>query len=289
MLHIILVLWIPGNLIHSPLKGQGAARCPQVAGGLTPTPGPLGKGPHPSSSGLLIRPSATATGPRRPAVPPSPPYSQKFPQTPPFPQKSYAVWLAITSDWHSWLFTICRESFPTGGHKLLEGRDQVLASLVFSRGPSRACCAQHALTNAWWTMNKEVTCEVFLTPLPSLYKQKKDPKGQSVVSFFPFWHHHKACWISSPAGDWTHAPALEHSLNLWTTRKLPGHSLNRDTVPCSTWIFPFPNSRLPFCIFKGFLLIFLHVLSPDIFISPSSVLFFTVAQEGNRWASLDNS
>lgn len=175
VLHI-LVLWIPGNLIHSPLKGQGAARCPQAAGGLTRTPGLLGKGPHPSSSGLLTRPSATATGPRRPAVPPSPPYSQKFPQTPPFPQKSYAVWLAITSDWHSWLFTTRRESFPTGGHKLLEGRDQVLASLVFSRQPSRAFCAQHTLTNAWWTMNKEFTCEVFLTATALTLRTKEGPQ-----------------------------------------------------------------------------------------------------------------
>lgn len=112
--------WIPGNLIHSPLKGQGAARCfHRRREWLTLTPGPLGKGPTRAardfSPGLSQQPQAPAVlGGALSTL-----LLAKFPSDTTFPQKSYAVWLAITSDWHSWLFTIRRELFPTGGHKLL--------------------------------------------------------------------------------------------------------------------------------------------------------------------------
>ena len=88
-------------------------------------------------------------------------------------------------------------------------------------------------------------------PLSLLYKQNKDP--QRLVHghfFFLFDLTTKYVGYSSPTRDWTHAPCTGSSLKLWTTRRLLGHSLYSDTVPCWTWFFPFSQLKAPVLHFQ---------------------------------------
>ena len=145
MLHIILVLWIPGNMKDSSLKGQEAARCyPQAhkrREGWLRLRGLWVRAPHLSSSG----PSHQAFSYRH-TSPPS--------CSAPLPTRLAEVYSDATfsikslCNLFSNYFRLTRMTFyytlwvfPHWSYKLLEGRDQVLASL-FSRWPSRAFCAR---------------------------------------------------------------------------------------------------------------------------------------------------
>ena len=135
-------------------------------------------------------------------------------------------------------------------------------------------------------MNKEVTCEVSPTarPLSLLYKQNKDRKRLVHGHFFFFF-------LTSPQSMLDTAPQLgiepmPPALGAVLTSGRPGGSSVPHSIVTQSHAelgsFLFPNSRILFCIFKGFLLIFLHVdvtptelplLSPDICASSSCSVF----------------
>ena len=111
MLHIIWVLWIPGNVKDSSLKGQEAASCPQAHSfacweGWLQHRGLWLRAPqHVSSSGPShqgFSGSRTSSQSRRV---PLPTRLAKFYSDTTFSIKSYVISLAITSDRHLWLLT----------------------------------------------------------------------------------------------------------------------------------------------------------------------------------------